>query len=166
MRARPCPLGLCCLLGALACADGAGSEPAPTSIWVDVGLPGGSDGLEFSPLAEGGAVPLQTFGQGGTHALLAVRTSGLGNRAFIDIIIRNPATGGEVSALTGASPRLLLCRDGGVCDLLPLLVMTGGLVLPGESRDGLSVLLHVDARGADGGTASVERDAVLTTQSL
>jgi hypothetical protein len=163
--ARP---GLLALLALTACS--ADSEDPVTNpaaeIWVDVGLPGGTDGLEFVPLAPGGAVPLASFGQGGTHALLAVRTSGLGNRAFIGVSLRNAATGAEVSAPAGASPRLLLCREADVCDLLPLLVMTGGLVLPGEAREGLAVLVRVDATGAEGGAASVERAAVLTTGSL
>src|SRR5262245_59846407 len=155
-------------LAAWGCSDaGAGDIPEPPlDIWADVGLPGGADGLAFVVLEPGGAVPLQTFGQGGTHALLAVRTSGLGNRAFVSVAIQNLATGAEVSAPAGASPRLLACRDEGVCDLLPLLVMTGGLVLPGEARDGLAVRIHVDATGADGGTASADRDAVLTSESL
>ncbi|HWO12245.1 MAG TPA: hypothetical protein VNN80_22270 [Polyangiaceae bacterium] len=166
MHAR---LSLPVLLALAACSDdGAGrtSPEAPLDVWVDVGLPGGVDGLEFVPLEPGGAVPLATFGQGGTHALLAVRTSGLGNRAFVSVSIRNTATGAEVSAPAGGSPRLLLCRDTGVCDLLPLLVMTGGLVVPGEARDGLAVLIRAEAAGAEAGAASVEREAVLTTQSL
>ena len=148
-------------------ADAPSASPEPSAeVWVDVGLPGGSDGLEFVPLAPGGAVPLQTFGQGGTHALLAVRTSGLGDRAFVSVTIRNAASGAEVSAPAGSSPRLLACHDTGECDLLPLLVMTGGLVLPGQMRDGLAVLVRVDATGAEGGSASVEREAQLTTESL
>jgi hypothetical protein len=161
------PLALAPLALAVACSsDTPGEEPTPPPIAVDIGLPGGSDGLEFIPLVPGGAVPLQTFGQGGTHALLAVRTSGLGDRAFVSVFIRNSATGVEVSAPAGSSPRLLACHDTGECDLLPLLVMTGGLVLPGQSREGLAVSVRVEATGADGGAASVERDARLTTESL
>ena len=44
--------------------------------------------------------------------------------------------------------------------------MTGGLVLPGQMRDGLAVLVRAEATGADGGAASVEREATLTTESL
>lgn len=153
-------------LAPVACSSDGTSEEPPPPVWVDVGLPGGSDGLQFIPLVPGGAVPLQTFGQGGTHALLAVRTSGLGDRAFVDLFIRNAATGAEVSAPAGSSPRLLACQDTGECDLLPLLVMTGGLVLPGQMRDGLAVLVRAEATGADGGAASVEREARLTTESL
>ena len=72
--------------------------------WVDVGLPGGADGLEFVALEPGGEVPLQTFGQGGTHALLAVRCGGLGNAAFVGVEIANGATGDTVSAPPSASP--------------------------------------------------------------
>lgn len=145
--------------------DGTGAAPVP-EIAVDVGLPGGADGLEFVSLEPGGSVPLQTFGQGGTHALLAVRTLGLGNRAFVGVEIENLATGDAVGAPAGPSPRLLLCRTPDVCDLLPLLVMTGGLVPPGTDRDGLLVRIRVDASNSEGVAASVERDAVLSTASL
>jgi len=140
-----------------------GASPEP---WVDVGLPGGEDGLEFVRLEPGAAIPLQTFGQGGTHALLAVRTGGLGNRAFVGVTLTNAATGDAVSAPPGPSPRLLICRSADVCDLLPLLVMTGGLVPPATDRDGLSVRLRVEAASPDGASASVERDAVLSTAQL
>jgi hypothetical protein len=97
---------------------------------------------------------------------LAVRCSGLGNRAFVDVSITNLTSGDEVTAGSTESPRLLLCRDEGVCDLLPLLVMTGGLVEPGTDRNGLPVRVKVDARNLAGDAASVERDAVLSTASL
>jgi hypothetical protein len=162
-RLKALALGL-----ALAACGGTGDEPiAPDApIWADVGLPGGADGLEFVRLEPGGSVYLQTFGQGGTHALLAVRTSGLGNRAFVGVSIENVATGDTVAAPAGPSPRLLLCRTEDVCDLLPLLVMTGGLVPPGSDRNGLVVRIRVDASNPAGEAASVERDAVLSTASL
>jgi hypothetical protein len=169
--ARRCPWRLALALGlALAgCGSSGDGEDTPSdAIWADVGLPGGADGLEFVPLEPGGPVPLQTFGQGGTHALLAVRTNGLGKRAFVAVSIENIATGDTVEAPAGPSPKPLLCRPeaGGVCDLLPLLVMTGGLVPPGSDRDGLAVRIHVDASNAEGSAARVERDAVLSTASL
>lgn len=159
--ARAACTGALLLLG---CASGNGG--ATDSPWVDVGLPGGEDGLEFVPLQPGGAIPLETFGQGGTHALLAVRTSGFGNRAFVGVTITNAATGDAVSAPPGPSPRLLICRSPDVCDLLPLLVMTGGLVPPGADRDGLNVHLRVDVESPDGASASTERDAMLSTERL
>jgi hypothetical protein len=158
-------LALCLALEG--CGSTGGDEPSPDGpIAVDVGLPAGADGLEFVRLEPGGSVPLQTFGQGGTHALLAVRTTGLGHRAFIGVSIENVATGDTVSAPAGPSPRLLLCRTEGVCDLLPLLVMTGGLVPPGSDRNGLVVRIHVDASNPEGLSTSVDRDAVLSTTLL
>ena len=160
----------CCAFGGLLSALSACSDESeldrPAGPSVDIGLPGGADGLDFVRLEPGGGVPLETFGQGGTHALLAVRCNGLGNRAFVGIRIRNAATGAAVEAPAGPSPRLLLCRDEVACDLLPLLVMTGGLVLPGEARDGLAVVIDVDAWNTDGVSVDVERDAVLTTDTL
>jgi hypothetical protein len=153
-------------LGGCGSTESGTEDPATPQASVDVGLPGGADGLEFVSLEPGGSVPLQTFGQGGTHALLAVRTRGLGNRAFVGVDIENVATGEAVGAPAGPSPRLLLCRTPDVCDLLPLLVMTGGLVPPGADRDGLLVRIRVDASNAEGDAASVERDAVLSTASL
>jgi hypothetical protein len=157
---------LLALLALVACSGEGAGAPVDAAVWVDVGLPGGADGLEFVPLEPGGEVPLQTFGQGGTHALLAVRCSGLGSAAFVGVEIENSATGDTVSAPPSASPRLLICRDDRVCDLLPLLVMTGGLVPPGTDRDGLAVHLRVDASNAEGLGASVERDAFLSTAAL
>jgi hypothetical protein len=162
-RAWLASLGLC--LAAYGCSSAETDEapPAP-AIWVDVGLTSGSDGLEFESLEPGGTVPLHTFGQGGTHALLAVRCSGLGGRAFVGVTITNVASGDEVSAPPGQSPRLLLPRADGIYDLLPLLVMTGGLVAPGEGRDGLPVRITVEASNTSGDSARVERDAVLSEE--
>jgi hypothetical protein len=148
-------------------SSGDGGDPPGAAIWADVGMPGGADGLDFVHLEPGGSVPIQTFGQGGTHALLAVRTNGLGKRAFVSVSIENVATGDTVEAPAGPSPKPLLCRtEGGPCDLLPLLVMTGGLVPPGTDRDGLVVRIQVNASNPEGNTASVEREAVLSTASL
>jgi hypothetical protein len=133
---------------------------------VDLGLSGGPDGLQFEHLEPGGSVPLYTFGQGGTHALLAVRCMGLGERACVAITISNPADGRSVSAPAGQSPRLLACDADGSCDLLPLLVMTGGLVPPGTDRDGLAVVIRADASNLEGVATSVERDAFLSAASL
>jgi hypothetical protein len=155
-----------CLVSSACSGDGEDPPPPEPSTWVDVGVTSGEDGLDFEALPPGGAVPLHSFGQGGTHALLAVRCSGLGDRAFVSVTIRNVANGEEVSAPAGQEPRLLLPRGDGVYDLLPLLVMTGGLVAPGDERDGLPVSVRVDASNTAGNAASVEREAVLSTETL
>jgi len=142
----------------IACSD----DPAERAVSVDVGVTGGADGLDFVALEPGGEISLHTFGQGGTHALLAVRCIGLGNRAFVSVVITNLATGREASAPAGASPRLLLCEDEQTCDLLPLLIMTGGLVADSDGSS-IPVRLRAEAHNADGIRASVEREAVLST---
>jgi hypothetical protein len=159
--------GFALALVAVACSSGdAVPMPPEPEIWVDVGIGAGPDGLDFERLEPGGSVPLYSFGQGGTHALLAVRCSGLGDRAFVSITIADPASGVQVSAPAGQSPRLLACSQRGVCDLIPVLVMTGGLVAPGVDRAGLAVSIRVDAENAEGTSASVERGAVLSSDSL
>jgi hypothetical protein len=50
--------------------------------------------------------------------------------------------------------------------LLPLLVMTGGLVPPGGDREGLSVIVRAEASNLAGRAASVEREAVLRADEL
>jgi len=133
---------------------------------VDIGTSGGADGLDFERLEPGGPVPLYTFGQGGTHALLAVRCQGFGDRAFVGLTITDPASGRAVTAPAGQSPRLLACQSDDICELLPLLVMTGGLVPPGEDREGLRVVVRAEASNWAGAAASVEREAVLRGAEL
>lgn len=165
----PIAAGLAASLGAAGCDGGAAAAPADagsSAVSVDVGVAGGADGLDFVALEPGGEIALHTFGQGGTHALLAVRCIGLGRRAFVSVAITNVATGRESVAPAGTSPRLLLCdEEGRTCDLLPLLLMTGALTAdsPGTS---VPVLVSAEAHNADGLGASVEREAVLITTSL
>lgn len=157
----PCVILLCACSG----EDPAGNTDAGAP-WVDIGLSGGQGGLDFEPLAPGAEVPLATFGQGGTHALLAVRCSGFGDAAFVNVDITNLNTGVQVQSTPTSSPQLLLCRDELVCDLLPLLVMMGGLTAPGENREGLPVRIEVEAHNVAGTRAEVERNAVLSARSL
>lgn len=144
-----------------ACSGSGGDEP-----WVDIGLSAGEGGLGFDPLEPGGQVPLLTFGQGGTHALLAIRCGGLGSRAFVNVTITNLQTGVQVQSTPSASPQLLICREPEVCDLVPFLVMTGGLSEPGEQRDGLPIRIEAEAHNVGGARAREEREAVLSTRDL
>jgi hypothetical protein len=134
--------------------------------WVDIGLSAGEGGLGFERLEAGSEVPLLTFGQGGTHALLAIRCGGLGSRAFVNVTITNLRAGTQVQSAPSPSPQLLICREPDVCDLVPFLVMTGGLTEPGEERNGLPVRIEAEAHNVDGARARVEREAVLTTREL
>jgi hypothetical protein len=155
-----------CVIVLSACS---GESPAGSDAdapWVDIGLSAGVGGLDFEPLELGGQVPLATFGQGGTHALLAVRCSGFGDAAFVNVDITNLNTGVQVSSTPTSSPQLLLCRDELLCDLVPLLVMMGGLTAPGEEREGLPIRVEVEAHNVAGTRAEVEREAILSARSL
>lgn len=146
-------------------ADGGGDEPA-VKPKVQIGTYD-PDTLDFLPLEQDGDVPLRTFGQGGTHAGLAVRCIGFGNVAFIDVDIENidersADMGKVVSSVKMTRPWLLLCRDDAqrVCDQVPLNVMTGGLADPDE-KDGLHIRITAKAHSPKGATAMDTQDAVL-----
>jgi hypothetical protein len=124
-----------------------GEAPAVTDAGrpeVFLGTPDEVTGLQFEPFEDGGDLPLETHGQGGTHVSMAVRCVGFGNRAFVAVTLRDPATGKEVTTPLQtpppARPDLLLCEpdDPGVCDKIPMFVMTAGLAAP-EDKDGLRI---------------------------
>ena len=134
---------------------------------VALGVPGGSDGLDFEPIDDGAVVDLQTFGQGGTHILLGVRTLGFGVRAFVEFMVTDETTGATIDAPPPARGQLFVCDDANVvCDLVPVTLMTGGLFGPDETRDGLAVHVSVSASNAAGVQASDERDFLLSSAEL
>jgi hypothetical protein len=146
--------------------DETGQSPSITEPSVEVGTPGGDDGLAFIPLEPGGTLYIETFGQGGTHVLFAIRCNGFGNRAFVNVSLTNLETGVEVSTPDTSRPQLLVCHDERSCDLVPLLVMMGGIAEPGADRDGLRVRVAVEAHNVDGDRAEVETEGVLSTELL
>lgn len=129
---------------------------------VIIGHPGDPDSLAFVPLKAGGNIALETFGQGGTHAEMAVRTIGFGKRAYIVVTLENLVSGETVMTPEPVRPQLLLCRDetDTTCDLIPFLVLTAGLADPSE-KDGLHVLVTAEARNDDGAEARASVDGVL-----
>jgi hypothetical protein len=143
-----------------------GSEPVEQS--VELGVPTGDDGLDFAPLADGDELRLKTFGQGGTHLMLGVRTIGFGSRAFVGFTVLNELTGNEIVAPPPVRPQLFFCteEDASVCELVPVTVMTGGIVGPDEERDGLPVRISVTAETADGASGGDQAEAVLSTADL
>lgn len=168
--------GLVLCLHVLACspaehggADGgsageAGSRAATGR--VQLGQPTGSDGLEFGALEPESELRLQTFGQGGTHVLVGVRTWGFGSRAFVSATLRNLATGVEVEEPAPARPQLLYCADEGSCDLVPYLVHASGLTETPEEGDGLHVVVRATARNEAGVMAEDSIEVVLSTADL
>lgn len=144
-------------VAALGCGDPAvGSDAAAL-----IGEPDPDNELDYLPLGPGDDIRLGTSGQGGYHALVAIRTQGLGNRAFIDIEIENLETGETIATLPSARPSLLLCRDHDVgCDQTPIYVMLGGLA-PIDGLEGLPVEVRVVAFNTDGAMASSTLPATL-----
>jgi hypothetical protein len=135
---------------------------------VELGVPGGDDGLSFVPLDEGAELRLQTFGQGGTHLVVGVRCTGCGKRVFVSARLRNLATDIVVAEPEPARPQLLYCADGedGACELVPYLVHTSGLSETEEEKDGMRVLLTAKARTEAGEEAEGSREIVLSTADL
>jgi hypothetical protein len=158
-------------LAAAACSESAGDPPIPVQpdagqVAVEIGVPGGDDGLAFEPLEQGGELRLQTFGQGGTHILLGIRCIGFGSRAFVTISIRNLTTGAVAITNPPARPQLLLCQDAGACDLVPLLATTSGVAELGAERDGLRVEVLASVRNEAGLEGEARTEAVLSTADL
>jgi hypothetical protein len=155
------------LLGACSSKD---DGPAPAlsleQASVEIGTPGGDDGLEFIALEPNGTLYVETFGQGGTHVAFAIRCNGMGNRAFVNVTITNLDTGVQVSTEMTSRPRLLVCLDERSCELAPLLVMMGGIAEPGADRHGLAVRVEAEAHNAEGTRAEAEIDGVLNTERL
>ena len=151
--------------GASSEAGAAGEAPVvpPT---VELGIPMGDDGLGFQALQAGDELRLQTFGQGGTHVLVAVRCTGFDKRSFISATLRNLLTDVEVEEPAPARPQLLYCHDAGLCDLVPYLVHASGLTKTDEEKDGLMVRLTARARTEAGVMAEASRDLVLSTADL
>jgi hypothetical protein len=147
-------------------AAGSGGEGASAPASVEIGVPGGEDGLDFVPVGDGGELRLQTFGQGGTHVLVAVRCTGFGNRAFVSATLANLTTDVVVEEPPPARPQLLYCGDDGFCELIPYLVHASGIAETDEERDGLRVRLTAHVRSESGVEAVGSHDAVLSTADL
>jgi hypothetical protein len=163
-------LGLCVLLGACSGrpspSDAGAAGTASEQQSVELGVPGGEDGLEFLPLEDGAELRLQTFGQGGTHLIVGVRSVGFGSRAFVSAKLRNLVSGVVVEEPEPARPQLLFCGVAGVCDLVPYLVHASGLTESDEEKDGLSVEVTAEVRSEAGASAQGSRQVVLSTADL
>jgi len=185
VRFHPRPRALASLLALFVCAcsgvgtgkgdqDGgaaggsdAGSSDAGSELTgeVELGVPGGPDGLDFMPLEEGAVLNLETFGQGGTHVLLGVRCIGFGARAFVELRAKNLLNGTELVAPAPARPQLLFC-EGELCDLVPVTLMMGGIAPIDAERDGLAIQLTANVHNAAGVSGTDSRQALLSTQDL
>jgi hypothetical protein len=167
---RGLALSLVCALGCGAAGnardkgDDAGTRDAgqKRKLAVEIGTADPQTGLDFVPLMPGGDIPLETFGQGGTHASVIVRCIGFGNRAFIDVTVENIADGNTVMSVPSVRPQLLGCdaKDPQICDTQVMHVMTGGLADP-DKKDGLAVRVTAVVHTSAGLMASGTQDGVL-----
>jgi hypothetical protein len=154
-------------------SDGAGATSGTSGMGggtttmgeVQLGVPGGSDGLSFEPFTDGMELRLETFGQGGTHVLLGVRCIGFGSRAFVSVTLLDSNTGNEIIAPAPARPQLLFC-DGDHCDLVPITVMAGGLTQTDEERNGLPIQVSTEVHNQAGVSGVDSHSAVLSTADL
>ena len=148
-------------------AGAAGQGPAAL---VELGVPGGIDGLDFLPLEDGAELRLATFGQGGTHVIVGVRCTGFGRRAFVSATLTNLTTGLVVAEPSPARPQLLYCAEGegpsDACDLVPYLVHASGLTETDDEKDGLRVRLTARAHNEAGVMGEGSREVVLSTADL
>ncbi len=162
---RPWQLAIALVAGAFALGCGE-RDPAPDAdVSVEVGTPQGTSELAFVPLQEKDPIYIDTFGQGGTHALLAIRCSGFGERAFVTAWLMNVETGQRAS-LTTPAPQPLACDDEGKnCDLMPILMMTGGFGKP-ETLEGLKVQVGGRCRNEEGSEAEATQVGLLSTERL
>ena len=173
--AWPSVLGLLAVVGNAGCGgdDAAPVKPAhhkdagaqktdAGGLQVLIGTPDPDTGIDFVELQPGGDIPLETFGQGGTHASLAIRCIGFGNQAFVDVAVENPAEGTRVTTVPSIRAQLLACDpdDPRICDDVPVHVMTGGLADP-DKKDGLSVRVVAVVHTTSGQTATGMQDGVL-----
>jgi len=155
------------LVAACSAKDPGVEQPPPDpNVSVEIGVPAGPDGLEFGELAPGGELRLQSFGQGGTHVLLGIRSVGFGNRAYTRLSLTNLSTGATVMSPAPARPQLFACRDDNICDLVPILAMASGLTQPDEERNGLAVEIGADVSNALGLHATATKPVVLSTADL
>ncbi|MEO8903254.1 MAG: hypothetical protein ABI488_14050 [Polyangiaceae bacterium] len=146
-------------------AGGEGGASGSAAAEVQLGVPGGSDGLSFEPLDNGAELRLETFGQGGVHVLLGVRCIGFGSRAFVSVTLKNQNSGTELVAPAPARPQLLFC-EGENCDLVPITVMAGGLTQSAAERDGLPIEISAEVHNQAGVSGTADRTAVLSTADL
>ncbi len=158
------------LLFALSACSGHGASsqpPAERDVSVEIGVPGGPDGLDFSPLEPGAEVRLESFGQGGTHILLGIRSVGFGSRAYVALTLTNLATGEQTSSPAPVRPQLLDCAEAAdICDLVPILAIASGIAAPGVDRNGLAVEIAADVHNDAGLHAAATQQIVLSTADL
>lgn len=138
--------------------DAGKDEPTVT---VELGVPDLEQRSTFTELDADGDVFIEDGGQGGTHALVALRFTGFGQWVYYQITIRDPVGGDEVKTPDLIRPRPVVCDEQlFACRYSPILVVLGGLATKDE-WDGLYVEITATVRNEDGVEATVVKNAYL-----
>jgi hypothetical protein len=128
---------------------------------LEIGIPDREKTSTFVELEPDGDVLIQDGGQGGTHALMALRFTGFGQWVYYQLTIHDPDGGGEVMTPDLIRPRPMLCDDELFeCRYSPILVVIGGLA-PKDEWDGLYVEITATVRNEDGVEATAMQSAYL-----
>lgn len=163
--ARAMELALSAILLGAGCGQAQGDDPESSGeTGVAIGIPDPSTGLSFQALEAGGEIVLGTFGQGGTHATLAVQCWGFGDNAFVDITLRNLEGAGESASRTSDQPVPLSCEklaDKHVCTRMPVFVTTNGLDPDRLGLEGRHIEVTATVRSTKRAMSSQTLDAYL-----
>lgn len=135
--------------------------PTGPEVTLEIGIPDPEKSSTFLELPDDGDVLIQDGGQGGTHALVALRFTGFGQWVYYQITIRDPEGGGQVMTPELIRPRPMLCDEALFeCRYSPILVVIGGLA-PKEEWDGLDVEISALVRNEEGAQAVATKYATL-----
>jgi hypothetical protein len=168
--ARRCASAVALIALAFGCdsgdADGDGGvDPeagAAGELAVDIGVPGGMDGLDFVEFESGGEIELETFGQGGTHVTVAVRARGIGmNRAYLDVTLLDLDSDARSMTPPTSRPQLWYCMDMksfAECQQTRVFAPLGGLA---RGKDSLRVRITAVVTTLDGRLGSGSTEARL-----
>jgi hypothetical protein len=140
--------------------DAASDEDSGAPFPVEIGTPDVITASKFVELETDGDVTIQDGGQGGTHALVALRFKGLGQWIYYRVAITDLDGGGEVETPELVRPRPTLCdEDLFECRLSPILVVIGGLA-DRDVWDGLHVEITATVSNEEG------EEGVATTRAF
>jgi hypothetical protein len=129
---------------------------------VEVGIPDSKVTTQFAPLSRDGDVTIRDGGQGGTHAMIAIRFEGFGNWVYYRVAISDLDGDSEVSTVVPLRPQPAPCDENNpeLCRKSPIFVVLGGLA-EREAWDGLHVLITAEVSNEDGMAGSATQRAYL-----
>lgn len=148
-------------LGGCLTGDAGPGDAGPLDPVVEVGIPDPDNSANFLPLAPGGEVKVDTFGQGGYHAEVGIAFRGFGDEVYPQIVIENLEDGeGRVDTPIPPRAQPVRCDADGYCVDPRTFVMLGGLA-DVDDLDGLRVRITARIENDAGLRGEDSREAVL-----